>query len=155
MQRYSHLEICAKTAINAVVRTSKFMPKDSRNLLYEICLDFRATLQRLVVWPASKFVPNKTAPLLPRNLCWNCCTASWKSCQKDAVRPSRKSCQNLPWNVCQTLLYGLAELLPWNVCQAAVSFSSLSRNLPCSLSLLLPICSWKNEWPFPPFPPLT
>jgi len=155
MQRYSHLEICAKTAINAAVRTSKFVPKDSRNLLYGICLDFRATVQPLAVRPASKFVPNKTAPLLPRNLCWNCCTASWKSCRKAAVRPSSKTCQNLPWNVCQTLLYGLAELLPWNVCQAAVSFSSLLRNLPCSLALLLPICSWKNEWPFPPFPPLT
>ena len=40
------------------------------------------------------------------------------------------------------------------VCQTAASFSFLSRNLPCSLALLLPICSWNNEWSFPPFPPL-
>ena len=153
MQRYSHLEICAKTAINAAVRTSKFVPKDNRNL-YGICLDFRATVQPLAVRLASKFLPNKIAPLLPRNLCWNYCTASWKSCQKAAVRPSRKSCpENLPFTVL-TQLYGLAEMLPWNVCQAAACFSLL-RNLLCSLALLLSICSWKNEWPFPPFPPLT
>ena len=47
-------------------------------------------------------------------------------------------------------LYGFAEVLPWYVCQTAASFSSLSRNLLCCLALLLPICSWKNEWPFPP-----
>ena len=48
-------------------------------------------------------------------------------------------------------LYKSAQLLHWNVCQAAVSFSSLSKNLPCSLALLLSIRSWKNEWPFASF----
>ena len=66
---------------------------------------------------------------------------------RPAVRPyyttsfSRKPCPKiLPFTVL-TQLYGLAEMLPWKVCQAVASLSSLPRNLPCSLALLLSICS--------------
>ena len=52
------------------------------------------------------------------------------------------------------LLFWFCWRAAWYVCQTTASFSFLSRNLPCSLALLLPICSWKNEWSFPPFPPL-
>ena len=70
-----------------------------------------------------------------------CSTASLKFEPKLLYGLSRKSCPKYAFHCVLTQLYGLAEMLPWNVCQAATSFSSLSRNLPCSLTLLLSICS--------------
>ena len=63
------------------------------------------------------------------------------------------SAQRTTWKLV-FLLFWFCWRAAWYVCQTAASFSFLSRNLPCSLALLLPICSWKNEWSFPPFPPL-
>ena len=115
---------------------------------------------------------------LPRFLCQQSATGCTACLEKRAAKNSSFSLEicaqkmvRLPWKTChkllygfclgnraksalncvQTLLYGLAEIWPWNVCQGAASFSSLLRNLPCSLALLLPICSWKNEWTFPSF----
>ena len=82
-----------------------------------------------------------------------CCTAS-VLCAEKSANCSSIFVQKSAFHYVLNQLYKSAQLLPWNVCQAAVSFSSLLRNLSCSLALLLPICSWKNEWPFPPFPPL-
>jgi len=72
------------------------------------------------------------------------------------------------------MLYGLSALVnvpinsavrifqPWEVCSLAVrtccaAFAALPllRNHSSAPSPPLSICSWKNEWPFPPFPPLT
>ena len=92
-----------------------------------------------------------TASLKPLyDLLQICCTASSKS----VVWPPWKSCPNITFCCVLTQLYGFAKVLLWNVCQATAYFSSLSRNLPFSLALLLSICSWKNEWHFPPFPSL-
>ena len=82
-----------------------------------------------------------------------CCTAS-VLCAEKSANCSSIFVQKSAFHYVLNHLYKSAQLLPWNVCQAVVSFSSLLRNLSCSLALLLPICSWKNEWPFPPFPPL-
>ncbi len=82
-----------------------------------------------------------------------CCTTS-VLCAEKSANCSSIFVQKSAFHYVLNQLYKSAQLLPWNVCQAAVSFSSLLRNLSCSLALLLPICSWKNEWPFPPFPPL-
>ena len=152
-----------KSAINAAVQPPRNLCQNSNKCC---CTDLEIHAKRqqklavrnlprfpcngtpLAIRPASEFVPNQIAPLMPRNLC--------KFAVRPAVRPSflKNRAKNLPHCVLN-LLYGLAEMLPWNVCQAVASFSSLPRNLPCSLALLLSICSWKNEWPFPPFPPLT
>ena len=78
-----------------------------------------------------------------------CCTAS-VLCAEKSANCSSIFVQKSAFHYVLNQLYKSAQLLPWNVCQAAVSFSSLLRNLSCSLALLLPICSWKNEWPFPP-----
>ena len=74
----------------------------------------------------------------------SCCMASLESEPKMLYDLSRKSCPKSAFHCVLTQLYRIAETLPWNVCQAAASFSSLSKNLPCSLALLLSICSWKN-----------
>jgi len=74
-----------------------------------------------------------------------CYMASLESEPKLMYSLSRKSCPNFAFHCVLTQLYGLAEMLPWNVCQAATSFSSLSKNLPCFLALLLSICSSKNK----------
>ena len=150
--RFSCPEICNKCSYMAISISVQNNNKCC-------CTDFdfcaKRTTETCCTDFASIFVKKDSHLLygLPRNSCQieqlpvasktepNYCMASWKSCQKAVVRSSRKSCQKLPWNVCQTLLYGLAETLPWNVCQAAASFSSLPRNLPCSLALLLSICS--------------
>ena len=70
-----------------------------------------------------------------------CCTASLESEPKLLYGLSRKSCPKSTFHCVLTQLYELAETLPWNVCQAAASFSSLSRNISCSLALLLSIFS--------------
>jgi len=77
-----------------------------------------------------------------------CCTASILCAEKSAncssifcANHSSKIVPKSAFHCVLNQLYKSAQLLPWNMCQAAVSFSSLLRNLSCSPSLLLPICS--------------
>ena len=105
-----------QTTINTAVQNLYFCAKNAA----ELCCTEQPSA-------ASIFVPNLVVQPVVRPYCM---TSFF-----------RKPCPKiLPFTVL-TQLYGLAEMLPWKVCQAAASFSSLPRNLPCSLALLLSICS--------------
>ena len=124
-------------------------------LLYGLLGMRAAVLNAAVQKYASIFVPAISYRLygLSRKACSKNSNFSLEICAQKMVRLPWKTCHKLLYGFClgnraksalncvQTLLYGLAEIWPWNVCQGAASFSSLLRNLPCSLALLLPICS--------------
>ena len=143
-----------RTTINAVVRPPWNACSCIKCCCMEICLDFCASNQQQAVRPASVCVQQNNK-LLPQNLCQKSVRLPRKTCHKLLYGFCLGNCAKSSLNCVPTLLYGLAEILPWNMCQAAASFSSLLRNVSCSFALLLPIYLWKNEWPFPPFPPLT
>ena len=122
---------------------SKFMPKnrvvatvlflgfyaenDSHPLPWKTCLIFVPWSACLLLYPLPRFL----------------CLLTWKHCLSFAVRIF---CLGMCANKCCCTFAEISSLLP--------SFSLL-RKISSSLSLLLSICSWKNEWSFPPFPPLT
>jgi len=132
---------CQITALNAAVRLPRKACTLSKNLMYDFCLEMRAKGTATCCTASLEKCARKLQLFCSSISVLTCCTTSLEFEPKLLYDLSRKSCpENLPFTVL-TQLYGLAEMLPWNVCQAAASFSSLPRNLPCSLALLLSICS--------------
>ena len=117
-----------------------FRAEKQQSCCTDFCLEICANVQPLAVRPPFKNVPAKQL-LCSSIFVPTCCTAFLETEPKLLYGFSRKSCPKSAFHCVLTLLYGLAETLLWNVCQSATSLSSLPRNLPCSLALLLPICS--------------
>ena len=114
--------------------------KKQQSYCIDFCLEIYARVQPLVVRPPSKNVPAKHL-LCSSIFVPTCCTTRLETEPKLLYGFSRKSCSKSIFHCVLTMLYGISETLPWNVCQAAAAASSLPKNLPCSLSFLLPICS--------------
>ena len=100
---------------------------DSHPLPWKMCLIFVPWSACLLLYPLPRFL----------------CLLTWKHCLFFVVRIF---CLGMCANKCCCTFAEISSLLP--------SFFSLLRKIYSSPSLLLPICSWKNEWPFPTFPPL-
>ena len=115
-------------AVAAVLFLDFCAGNDSHPLPWKTCLIFVPWSVCLLLYPLPRFL----------------CLLTWKHCLSFAVHIF---CLSMCANKCCCTFAEISSLL--------FSFFSLLRKISSSPSLLIPICSWKNEWPFPPFPPLT